>query len=177
MRLLRAVGLCRAFQAGTSSRDLLHVCVETTDGNVVLAGHSEGSVNGTVNERYYDIVAMKLDVTTGQTIWTYQVSRQEFRQRLSSVVPRKCVYLGIMNFTIQTREAGNAGCYDADTMLQTGGELGNVPRELSENERFENFGVHKRGGCAWEIGASKVWSNLEKYMQRVEQAKPQRARR
>lgn len=47
--------------------------METTDGNVVIAGDSQGSVNGTNNDGTRDIVAVKLDVITGKEIWIYQV--------------------------------------------------------------------------------------------------------
>lgn len=70
MRTVGPSGLC---QAGTGSFDYLRACAETTDGNVVVAGFSKGSVNGTVNDGEHDIVAVKLDINTGEEIWTYQV--------------------------------------------------------------------------------------------------------
>lgn len=60
-------------QNGTTSEDFLGPCVNTTDGNVVVAGYSQGSVNGKDNDGGADIVAVKLDVVTGEEIWIYQV--------------------------------------------------------------------------------------------------------
>lgn len=65
-------------QGGTADFDYLNVCVETTDGNVVVAGDSTGSVNGTENDGNHDIVALKLDVNTSEVIWTYQVMRSRY---------------------------------------------------------------------------------------------------
>lgn len=41
-------------------------CAETADGNVVIAGF-------TISEGWNEVIAAKLDVDTGENIWTYQV--------------------------------------------------------------------------------------------------------
>lgn len=67
----------RGCQRGTDEDDYLRACVQTTDGNVVVAGYSEGSVNGTENDGNFDIVAAKLEVNSGEEIWTYQVRQED----------------------------------------------------------------------------------------------------
>lgn len=62
-------------QNGTPSSDYLHACVETTDGNVVVAGFFYGYLNGTRGDGASGIVAVKLDVNSGNVMWTYQVRR------------------------------------------------------------------------------------------------------
>lgn len=62
-------------QFGTPHYDFLQACVETADGNVVVAGYSQGSLDGSESDGYHDIVAAKLDVNTGKEIWFYQVRR------------------------------------------------------------------------------------------------------
>lgn len=69
------VGRSRLCQTGTVEDDRLRACVATTDGNVVVAGYSQGSVDGTASTGNYDIVAVKLNVSSGEEIWTYQVWR------------------------------------------------------------------------------------------------------
>ncbi|CAN0111305.1 unnamed protein product [Ascophyllum nodosum] len=60
------------WQNGTSEPDNFRACVEATDGNVVMAGYTEGTWVGVVNEGWNDVVAVKLDVETAEIIWTYQ---------------------------------------------------------------------------------------------------------
>lgn len=69
------VGRCRVCQTGTIYQDRLQACVATTDGNIVVAGLSQGSVDGTASPGYHDIVAVKLNVSNGEELWTYQVRR------------------------------------------------------------------------------------------------------
>ncbi|CAM9508827.1 unnamed protein product [Ascophyllum nodosum] len=60
------------WQNGTSSPDELWGCVEAADGNVVVAGFTQGTWNSVVNDSWNDVVAVKLDVETGDIIWAYQ---------------------------------------------------------------------------------------------------------
>lgn len=48
------------------------VVVETTDGNVVAAGHTAGSWVG-INDGHFDVAAAKLRAENGEVLWTYQV--------------------------------------------------------------------------------------------------------
>ena len=59
-------------QDGTSSDDYLFAAITTVDGNIVAAGHTQGSWSD-VNDGWYDVVAVKLNVEDGEMMWTYQV--------------------------------------------------------------------------------------------------------
>lgn len=52
----------------------MRACVRTTDGNVVVAGYSAGTLNGTDDDdTFVDAVAVKIDSNSGDMIWIYQV--------------------------------------------------------------------------------------------------------
>ena len=59
-------------QEGTSSDDYLFAAITTVDGNIVVAGNTEGNWSN-VNDEWNDVVAVKLNVEDGEMIWTYQV--------------------------------------------------------------------------------------------------------
>ena len=52
--------------------DYMQATVETADGNVVIAGYTQGSWSA-INDGWNDVVVVKLDVDDGEVIWTYQV--------------------------------------------------------------------------------------------------------
>lgn len=76
-----AVVRCRGCQAGTNYSETLNACVQTVDGNVVVAGYSRGYPTGEEIDEYSDIVAVKLDVNTGEKLWTSQVGRTTHSER------------------------------------------------------------------------------------------------
>ena len=61
-------------QEGTSTADQMWACEETADGNVVIAGFTLGAWDtSATSDGWIDVVVAKLDVDTGESIWTYQV--------------------------------------------------------------------------------------------------------
>lgn len=70
---------CQFFarQNGTTWKDSLGPYVEPTDRNVVVAAYSQCFVNGKENDGGREIVAVKLDVITGEGIWIYQVREEK----------------------------------------------------------------------------------------------------
>lgn len=57
---------------GTEFEDLVGAIALTTDGNVVVAGYTRGSLF-VFSDGWTDMVAVKLNVDTGAVIWSYQV--------------------------------------------------------------------------------------------------------
>lgn len=61
-------------QEGTSVDDFLNAAVKTVDGNVVVAGYTQGSW-ADLNDGWNDIAVAKLHANDGEVIWRYQVGQ------------------------------------------------------------------------------------------------------
>ncbi len=72
-------------QEGTVENDYINSCSRTTDGNVVLVGHTNGDWEEAANGDF-SMVAVKLDATDGTVIWRYQVRTKQGGGVLSGYV-------------------------------------------------------------------------------------------
>lgn len=59
-------------QAGTKEDDYAYMAVATSDGSIVLAGHTLGDWDGVNEGGEGDFIAVKID-TDGRELWRWQV--------------------------------------------------------------------------------------------------------